>query len=101
MSKQIKTTRTNPFTLEQLILKTNIKIVYIFTFIWLAMAVATSANLRLFIFYLIYFFKKKQFLTQQPHPQSQNLPIPQTSNLPIPETAKTSLTTAKRYKDNW
>ena len=51
-------------------------------FTWLGLALAATANLGLFVFTVIYFFKQRQTLVPQttPNPQPQNLPPIQTPN---------------------
>ncbi len=50
-------------------------------FTWLALALAATANLGLFVFTVIYFFKQRQaLLPQTSNPQPQVLPPIQTSN---------------------
>ena len=81
MSKQINVTRTNSSTFEQMISKTNFKINYASMFTWLALALAATANLGLFVFTVIYFFKQRQTLIPQTIcPQPQTLPTIQTPN---------------------
>jgi hypothetical protein len=65
-----------------MISKTNFKINYASMFSWLALALAATANLRLFLFTIIYFFKQKPTLTPQtpPNPQPQTLPSIQNIN---------------------
>jgi hypothetical protein len=65
-----------------MISKSNFKIKYPSLFILLALALPATANLGLFIFSTMYFFK--QPFSQQPNPQFKTLPIPQTLNSPIP-----------------
>ena len=82
MSKQINVTRTNSSTFEQMISKTNFEINYASIFTWLALALAATANLGLFLFTVIYFFRQRQTLTPQTttNPHTQTLPSIQTTN---------------------
>jgi hypothetical protein len=54
-------------------------------FTWLALALVGTANLRLFIFSIIYFFKQRQILTPQPQQTPQTLPSIQIPNSTIAE----------------